>query len=283
MGVEERAETRGEVVERPGGEGPAVHRHVGVRRERRPCRAVVLGEHRGAVAQLDMRALGQRGQAAVRFDRADPAGNVAVFRQGVAQAVARHGEMQRRVMLRAGEMLGQELEARAAVIVVGVDNGERLAHDVAAAEHRVARAPRLLPALRHGVAVGQSVQLLIHVADRDVPRYGIADLRFELLLDRVLDHEHDLAEPGVDRVIYRIVDDLFAGRADGRDLLQSAEAAAHPGRHDDKRWLDLFHCRSSFPCLSMVLSVIIKPCAASRKREEGKIGAFLHISATNEH
>ena len=67
------------------------------------------------------------------------------------------------------------LESRAAVKIVGVDHREGAADEIARAEHRVPRSPRLLAALRHGESGRKRVERLMRVFDRDTFADAVAD------------------------------------------------------------------------------------------------------------
>ena len=75
--------------------------------------------------------------------------------------------------------------------------------------------------------------------------HAAADRLVEDLLVFALDNEHHLAEARAVRVAERKVDDKMPLRVDGRHLLQSAEAAAHPSGHDDQRRFTIYHKLSS--------------------------------------
>lgn len=76
-----------------GRKSPAVHRNGTVLGKRFPGCAVILGEHRTAVPQFNMRALYQPGQIALRIDRTHTAGNIAVFGQRIFQLITCHCDM----------------------------------------------------------------------------------------------------------------------------------------------------------------------------------------------
>ena len=54
------------------------------------------------------------------------------------------------------EKIVDRLEGRAAVKIVGVDDGEGAVDEIARAEHRVPRAPRLLPPLGNRKSTGSA-------------------------------------------------------------------------------------------------------------------------------
>ena len=150
--------------------------------------------------------------------------------------------------------IGQRGVGAAAVIVVGVDDGERAVQLVLGAEHGVTRAPRLHASLRGGEALRQDVVLLIDIGGFNMTFHAAGQLP-EFRVDGVLDDENDLAEAGRHCVIDGIMQKTVAVAVNGGDLLQSAEAAAHSGRHDDKRWF--FHVLSSFLCSFVMVSASI--------------------------
>ena len=130
---------------------------------------------------------------------------------------------------------GGGLEGPAPVEVVGVDDGEGAVHLVKRAERGVGGAPGLHPALRDGKALRQLIQGLVgvgqvHAGGLDAIADGRAKVRFHLGLD---DADH-LAEARAHGVEYGKIDNDVSGVVHGRDLLATAETAAHARRHDDE-------------------------------------------------
>ena len=227
---QENREAALQLVKNARREAPEVHRHHRVAGKRRPVLAVV-GVGRVVAALFDARALGHAGEQPV-FRFADAACHRAVGGHGVAQAVADHGVLIVRVRL--AKEVGQRGIGAAAVKIVGIDRGEIARDLVLCAQDRVARAPRLLPPLRHGEACGQAVVLLIDVDHLDVPLDGPQQTA-EILVDGMLDNKDHLAEAGGDRIVDGIVKNAVALGVDGANLLESAEPAAHTRCHDDQR------------------------------------------------
>jgi len=64
-------------------------------------------------------------------------------------------------------------------------------------------------------------------------RTGASDF-LERLLEVAADDEDELAEPGAQRVVNRVVNDGFAGGADRINLFESAVSAAHAGGENEK-------------------------------------------------
>jgi len=84
-------------------------------------------------------------------------------------------------------------------------------------------------------AVGQAVERLEDVIHGDAAGVLGADLGAEDFLEVAPDDEHHAAEPGAEGVVHRVVEDGFAGGADGIDLLEAAVARTHAGGEDEKR------------------------------------------------
>ncbi len=99
----------------------------------------------------------------------------------------------------------------------------------------MAGAPGLFPSGGHGEAGRQAVKLLKDVFDVEMRLGAPSDGLAEIVLDGAFDDEGDSLEPGAARVEERVVDDGVALAVDGGELLERAEAAAHPGGHNDKR------------------------------------------------
>ena len=137
----------------------------------------------------------------------------------------------------AGEEVRRGLERARAVEVVGVDDGEVAVDPVLGAQHGVAGAPGLGAAFGHAVARGQAVDGLIGVFQRRAFRDAVAHGGAEIGLHFGLDDADDLSKAGAQRVEDGEVDDDVAGVVHGRDLLASAEAAAHARGHDHQSGL----------------------------------------------
>ena len=128
-----------------------------------------------------------------------------------------------------------------AIKIIGVDDGKRTFHHTPAAGHRVRRAPWLFASLGNREPLRQTVQLLIDIVDVEPFFHARADRLAEHLLDFALDDEGYAAEARLIRIIERKIDDEVPFFVYRRHLLESAEAAAHSGGHDDKR---RFVCQS---------------------------------------
>ena len=191
----------------------------------------VLGIGRVLAALFDVHALHHVGEAAVHH-LANAAGDVAVFRHGVAQEVGDHGVLIRGPV--GGEKVIQRPVGARAVKVVGIDDGEGPVHDAAAAEHRVPRAPGLDAPLRQGIALRQPVRALVDVLHVKVFLRAATHGSLEIRLDLLFNNESDAAEARAVSVVEGKVDDRVSEIVDGHDLLETAEAAAHPGSQNHK-------------------------------------------------
>ena len=98
----------------------------------------------------------------------------------------------------------------------------------------MAGAPWLDAPLGDGAALRQPVKLLKDVGNVEILFHPPADGVFKVLFDLVLDYESDLAKTGAIGVVKGKVDDGVSAPVHSLDLLQPAEAAAHPGGQDDK-------------------------------------------------
>ena len=104
-----------QLIEHRTPEGPAVHGHRHIAGKIDPVLAV-LGVSRVRAALFDVHALHHVGQAPV-LHLADAAGDIAVFRHGVAQQIGDHGVLILGPV--GGEKIVQRLVGRGAVEVVG--------------------------------------------------------------------------------------------------------------------------------------------------------------------
>ena len=212
---------------------PEVHGHRRIARQVDEV-LTVLGVGGVRAALLDVRALRDALEHAIAL-RADAARHAAVCRDGVAQAEAHHGI--RPLGARHGEKIIQQAVGLDAVIIIGIDNGERPVNLGRSAQHGMGRAPRLRAARRHGIARRQRVELLIGIAHVERRGHGRADAFTKLLGRVLLDDEHDLAEARAVSVKERIVQQKMAVLVHGRRLLRPSKAAAHAGGHDDQTGL----------------------------------------------
>ena len=199
----------------------------------------VLGERRVVSARDDLRALHDAQKMTVLIHRAHAAGNRAVGRHGVAQAIAHHGVRVGRAGL-VQEADGGLIRVRA-VEIVGVDDDEIARRLPVRAQRRVTRAPRLLAPLGNPEARGQEiVQRLVRVGHLDKRRHAAADRVVKQLLALGLDDENNPFEARADRVVNGIIDDQVPGLVHRRYLLlprARAEAAAQTRGHDHQRMI----------------------------------------------
>ena len=153
-----RREARVDFVQNGGVEAPHIHAHIGAGRHEGEVLAV-LGIGRSAFPRLDMGTLGHGYQHAVGIRLADAARHMAVFGQGVFDAVAHHGMRAGRSLCR--EELRDALKGGAAIEIVGVDHAERSVDLLAGAQHGMRGAPGLDAPLGNGKAFGQPVRRLV--------------------------------------------------------------------------------------------------------------------------
>ena len=145
------------------------------------------------------------------------------------------------------------LEGIHAVVVVGIDDRERLLHAVAGAQHRVHRAVGLGAALGHLVPGRQGAVILEGVLHADLLGQLVAADALHVLQHVRPDDEDHLVKARADRVAHGILQqDLVVG-AHARDLLVAAVAGRHARRHYDQRRVhDDF-----LPCIIMVLICLL--------------------------
>ena len=141
-------------------------------------------------------------------------------------------------MLVVGSVSGKEiiqlLVGAAAVIVIGVNNGERPINHVLAAKHRMAGTPGLDPPLRHHIALRQHLQLLIDVLYIEILLHPLTDEVLEVFLNFMLDDKGYLPKPCPVSVVQGKVNDGVAVVVHRGDLLQAAKAAAHTRRQNNE-------------------------------------------------
>ena len=248
--AQERRELLPHRVHKRRRKAPEVHRHRRAARKRLEMLAV-LGKF-GVVAALEnFRALHDRPQAAV-LHLAHAARDRAVLGNGVAQMVAHE-----RVLVRVGILLEELIDEREgfrAVVVVGIDDRERHVDHIAAARHGVRRAPRLSAPLRHGKALRQDVQRLVHILHEKIRRDAVAAQSAQLRLHLGLDDKHHPPEAGAVCVKQRKIENKIALVVHRRHLLQPAEAAAHARRQNDQD--RLFLCHNTHLSPFVVISII---------------------------
>ena len=183
-------------------------------RQLRPGLSVVLRILRAIAVALNPRPLHQGYQPPGLVRGADTAGDVAVLGQRIAELIACHRNMQLAVRLRAGQVFRQETVALLSVIIVGIADHKRLVDDSVAAEHRMSGSPRLGTAGRHGKALGNRVQLLVYIGNRDMLGQMVADIPLEQLLYGLFDHKHRASEPGGQSIVNRKFKQSLSVRSD---------------------------------------------------------------------
>ena len=212
-------------------EPPQVHGHHGVRRQMHVGLAV-LGVRRAVGPGLDVGALRDPHQVAVAVHLADAPGDIPALRQRAGEGVAHHGVFRPRPGL--AEEGADGLHGLPAVVVVGVDDGEGAVDLPGGAQDGLPCAPGLGPPGGDGEALRELVQGLVCAGQGHVG----ADMAPEAILKipghLLLDDADDLSEAGADGVIDGVVHDEVSAVVHRRHLLQTAEAASHPGGHDDK-------------------------------------------------
>ena len=125
-------------------------------------------------------------------------------------------------------------------------------------------APGLDPAIGNREALGNFVQLLIDVGNIKEFFHAAANVFLKIFFDLMLDDKSDFPESGLISVIQGEVNDLVAFVVHGGDLLETAEAAAHTGGHNDQSGFR--HRNSSiFFCFSFLLSYTILDKDAIKK------------------
>ena len=171
---------------------------------------------------------------------ADAAGHGAVVAQGVLQHKAGHGQITGLVGRVALQKVMQPDKGLLAVVVVGVDDGERLLDDALAGQHGLTGAPGLGASLRHGIPCGDILQRLKGVVDLNAQLgadllNAVADGLLEGILDVVADDKDDLVKAGLDRVMNGIVHDDLAVGTHSRQLFDAAaEAGANACSHNNQ-------------------------------------------------
>ena len=215
-----------------GGQRPHVHRNKAVDVDAfAACGCAVGGLFNAAGLQ-------HAGQVVGVVHLADAAGDRAVVAQGVFQHKARHGKVARLVGRVALQEVVQPDERLLAVVVVGVDDGERLLNNALAGQHGLAGAPGLGAALRHGEALRHVLECLERIVDLNAQPgadllNAVTDGLFKRLLNVVADDKDDLVKTGLDGVMNGIVHDDLAVGTDGSQLFDAAaEAGADTGGHN---------------------------------------------------
>ncbi len=217
-------------VEELGGEAPEVHGD-----------AFVTGEGDGVggvfevvdalLCAFDAGHLDNVLEGALPVCLGDAAGDVAVFGEGLVEAVADHGEAP---FLAFAEEVGDALEGVGAVEVVGIDGAEWAFDEVARGADGVGGAEGF--GAVGGADVGGREVGAVLECELDVrPALVFAgDVVAEDLFEVFADDEDDVGEAGLEGVVDGVVHEGFAVGADGFDLFESAEAAAHAcGEYDE--------------------------------------------------
>jgi len=97
--------------------------------------------------------------------------------------------------------------------------------------------PGLLPARRHGEAIGKVLHLLEDVRNVDLVFDRAAHPVAKDLFDLVTDHKDHFAEAGPQCVVNGVVDDQLTMGPNRVSLFEPAVATPDPGREDDDRAL----------------------------------------------
>ena len=157
-----------------------------------------------------------------------------VLGHGVLQAVCHH-RRDVRLALHFLQALRHRRESVLAVVVVGVDDGERLVNQVFRHQHGVNRAIGLRAPFRRNKAVRQGIIFLIGVFYLDLLGNLVANQLAEGVRHAALDDENYLIKSRRHCVIDGILQQNFAVRADVVNLLVAAVTGTHTGRHNQKR------------------------------------------------
>lgn len=132
-------------------------------------------------------------------------------------------------------MLVHFVKSVAAVVVVGVDDRERLFYDVFAAVNRVSRAEGLVSACGKDGSVLQDVFRFNRLCN------AVSDKSLEILLHILAENEYGFIKARFLCVVHGKVENGSAVLGDRLGLFESAEAATHARRHhDERRFFDHF-------------------------------------------
>gem|GEM_PF-5330105 len=173
-----------------------------------------------------------RGEVAVA-DRADPAVDRAVGREGLAEFVgdeAGGGELRIDFV----QPIRHDPIGGRPVVVVGIGDGKGRVEDAAGGVNRVARAPGFRAAGGRGEARRQVVQVLRDEGDRQGRGEGARQLPAKGVLHARPDHEDRLPESCLGGVGQRIVEQPLPVRAHRLQLLGAAIAAAETGGEEEQ-------------------------------------------------
>ena len=214
--------------------------------------------------------------------RANAAGHMPVLGHGVLQAVCHH-RRDVRLALHFLQAIRHRRESVLAVVVVCVDDGERLVNQVFRHQHGVNRTIGLRASFRRNKAVRQGIIFLIGVCHFDLLGNLVANQLAEGVRHAALDDENHLIKPCCHRVIDGILQQNFAVRADVVNLLVAAVTAAQSCCHNQKR---RFHCSSScvLSCLGMNdESSGGNPCVASGRKKTVTVRRSSFMSVQREN
>ena len=125
-----------------------------------------------------------------------------------------------------------------AIVVVSIDNGERLLDDILAGQNCLAGAPGLAALSGNFVPGGDGVLLLESIGNLNAQVgtglfNAVADGFLESLLNVVADDKDNLVKPGFDGIMDGVIhDDLAVGADSGQLLDAAAKAGADAGCHN---------------------------------------------------
>ena len=230
--LEEVHEILLKLAEDPRGEAPEVHadRCEGIEQHARLARVDIADL--AVIAELDLERFDNLIQIAI--DRvADAAGNRSVLGNRVLQLIAHHGRF---AFLRQGlQFVVNRAKRRYAVIVIRIDDGERLIDVVARNQHRVYRAERLGAFFRNVIERRNAGEILECVIDLHLLGDAVAADGSEHILHARLDDKDHMVKARANRVIDGILHQNLAVRTQTVHLLVSAVAGAHARSHNQKR------------------------------------------------
>lgn len=232
VGGEEVEEAGFESGKDVGPESPAVHGGAGGAVDGGFGLAVLAVEDAVADA-FDFEHFFDGGEEAVGAEAADATGDGAVIGEGGVEAVANHGVEGPRggggSVFEEGGELG---EGVAAVEVIGVDGAEGAGDGVASAPDGMGGAPGFGAVVGRAVGRGKVVEGLESVGDVDFSVEALADTLFEFWFEVFADEEDDAVKSGADGIEDGVIEEGFAGGADGFHLFEATESAAHAGGHN---------------------------------------------------